>query len=118
MENEAAKNAIKHDAGKHEAGKRDSAKNGAGQKPERHQRQTKVGFVTSAKMQKTIVVKVTRTVQHNLYKRTMRITKKFYAHDENGEARTGDKVRIVETRPLSKLKRWRLAEIVARSARP
>ena len=117
MENEAAKNAIKHDAGKHEAGKRDSAKNGAGQKPERHQRQTKVGFVTSAKMQKTIVVKVTRTVQHNLYKRTMRITKKFYAHDENGEARTGDKVRIVETRPLSKLKRWRLAEIVARSAR-
>ncbi|NDQ57942.1 MAG: 30S ribosomal protein S17 [Acidipila sp.] len=112
MENEAAKNASKHDAGKHEAGKHD-----AGQKPERHQRQTKVGFVTSAKMQKTIVVKVTRTVQHNLYKRTMRITKKFYAHDENGEARTGDKVRIVETRPLSKLKRWRLAEIVARSAR-
>ena len=122
MENEAAKNASKHDAGKHEAGKHDSAKNDLakdhpGPKPERHQRQTKVGFVTSAKMQKTIVVKVTRTVQHNLYKRTMRITKKFYAHDENGEARTGDKVRIVETRPLSKLKRWRLAEIVARSAR-
>ena len=91
--------------------------NEAVSKPERHQRQSKVGVVTSSKMQKTIVVKVTRTVEHKLYKRTMRITKKFYAHDENGEARVGDRVRIVETRPLSKLKRWRLAEVVARSTR-
>ncbi len=91
--------------------------NEAVSQPERHQRQSKVGVVTSSKMQKTIVVKVTRTVQHKLYKRTMRISKKFYAHDENGEARAGDKVRIVETRPLSRLKRWRLAEVVARSAR-
>jgi small subunit ribosomal protein S17 len=83
----------------------------------RPQRQSKIGVVTSARMQKTIVVEVTRTVQHKLYKRTMRISKKFYAHDEQGEARAGDRVRIVETRPLSKLKRWRLAEIVARSTR-
>lgn len=77
-------------------------------------KQTKTGVVTSAKMQKTIVVKVTRLVKHQLYTRVMRITKKFYAHDETGEARAGDTVRIVETRPLSKLKRWRLAEVVSR----
>lgn len=78
-------------------------------------RQEKVGVVTSAKMQKTIVVRVTRLVKHRLYTRVMRVNKKFYAHDENGEARAGDTVRIVETRPLSKLKRWRLAEIVSRA---
>jgi len=77
-------------------------------------RQSKTGIVTSARMQKTIVVKVTRLVQHGLYKRVIRVSKKFYAHDEQNEARPGDTVRIVETRPLSKLKRWRLAEIVAR----
>ena len=80
----------------------------------RHARQELIGRVTSAKMQKTIVVKVTRLVKHRLYTRVLRKTKKFYAHDEDGEARTGDTVRIVETRPLSKLKRWRLAEVVAR----
>lgn len=78
-------------------------------------RQAKVGVVTSAKMQKTIVVKVTRLVQHPFYQRVMRVSKKFYAHDENREAREGDTVRIVETRPLSHLKRWRLAEIVSRA---
>ena len=77
-------------------------------------RQQKTGVVTSARMHKTIVVKVTRLVQHGMYKRVIRVMKKFYAHDENNEARAGDTVRIVETRPLSKLKRWRLAEIVAR----
>jgi small subunit ribosomal protein S17 len=82
---------------------------------ERHPRQEKIGVVTSNRMQKTIVVKVTRRVQHRLYKRVMRVTKKFYAHDETGEARPGDTVRIVETRPLSKLKRWRLAEVVSRA---
>jgi small subunit ribosomal protein S17 len=76
-----------------------------------------VGVVTSAKMQKTIVVRVTRRVQHRLYERYVRLTKKFYAHDEHGEARPGDTVRIVETRPLSKLKRWRLAEVVSHRTR-
>ncbi len=83
----------------------------------RRPRQSKTGVVTSAKMQKTIVVKVTRRVQHALYKRVISVSKKFYAHDEAGEARAGDTVRIVETRPMSKLKRWRLSEIVARSTR-
>ncbi len=83
---------------------------------ERH-RQSKTGVVTSTGMQKTIVVKVTRQVQHRLYKRVIRVSKKFYAHDEQGEARVGDTVRIVETRPLSKLKRWRLAEIVSHRTR-
>jgi len=82
--------------------------------PARRSRQQLVGVVTSAKMQKTIVVKVTRLVQHGLYQRVVRVSKKFYAHDEQGEARLGDTVRIVETRPVSKLKRWRLAEVVAR----
>ena len=85
--------------------------------PARRPRQEKVGVVTSAKMQKTIVVKVTRLMQHRLYQRVVRVTKKFYAHDEQGEARTGDTVRIVETRPMSKLKRWRLAEVIARATR-
>lgn len=80
----------------------------------RHVRQEKIGRVTSAKMQKTIVVEVVRLVQHRLYHRVMRVTKAFYAHDEKREARPGDTVRIVETRPLSKLKRWRLVEVVAR----
>ncbi len=80
----------------------------------RRPRQEKVGVVTSAKMQKTIVVKVTRMVQHRRYQRVVRVSKKFYAHDEQGEARPGDTVRIVESRPVSKLKRWRLAEVVAR----
>jgi small subunit ribosomal protein S17 len=83
----------------------------------RHQRQELTGKVTSAKMEKTIVVKVTRLVKHKLYTRVMRVSKKFYAHDEKREARLGDTVRIVETRPMSKLKRWRLAEVITRSTR-
>ena len=75
------------------------------------------GVVTSAKMEKTIVVKVTRATQHPLYHRVVRSAKKYYAHDETGEARVGDTVRIVSTRPLSKLKRWRLKEVLARSTR-
>jgi small subunit ribosomal protein S17 len=82
-----------------------------------HRRKELVGVVTSAKMQKTIVVRVTRRVKHNLYVRYVRISKKFYAHDEQGDARTGDTVRIVETRPMSKLKRWRLAEVMSRSTK-
>jgi small subunit ribosomal protein S17 len=89
------------------------AKTGAARGRRRH----KVGVVTSNKMQKTIVVKVTRLVQHSFYQRVVRVSKKFYAHDENGEARPGDTVRIVETRPTSRLKRWRLAEVIARATR-
>lgn len=84
---------------------------------ERGRRQELVGKVTSAKMDKTIVVQVTRTTQHPLYRRVLRSAKKFYAHDEAREARMGDTVRIVSTRPLSKLKRWRLKEIISRSTR-
>ena len=80
-------------------------------------RKSKTGLVVSAKMTKTIVVKVTRMVQHAKYKRVVRVSKKFYAHDESGEARAGDTVRIVETRPMSKTKRWRLAEVVSRNTR-
>jgi small subunit ribosomal protein S17 len=75
----------------------------------------KVGQVVSAKMSKTIVVEVSRRVPHPLYKRIIGKRKKFYAHDEEGSAKVGDVVRIVECRPLSKLKRWRLAEIVRRA---
>jgi small subunit ribosomal protein S17 len=80
-------------------------------------RQELVGVVTSNKMQKTIVVKVTRAAQHPLYRRVVRSAKKYYAHDESGEARIGDTVCIVSTRPLSKLKRWRLKNVIQRSTR-
>ena len=76
----------------------------------------KVGQVVSTKMQKTIVVEVSRRVPHPLYKRIIGKRKKFYAHDEEATAKTGDIVRIVECRPLSKLKRWRLVEVVRRAA--
>jgi small subunit ribosomal protein S17 len=84
---------------------------------ERGARQELVGVVTSAKMEKTIVVKVVRATQHPLYHRVVRTAKKYYAHDETREARIGDTVRIVSTRPLSKLKRWRLKDILQRSTR-
>jgi small subunit ribosomal protein S17 len=76
----------------------------------------KVGEVVSTKMAKTIVVEVSRRVPHPLYKRIVTRRKKFYAHDEESTARKGDVVRIVESRPLSRLKRWRLAEVVRRAA--
>jgi len=78
-------------------------------------RNEKVGQVVSTKMQKTIVVAVEMRKAHRKYKRIIRTTKKFYAHDEQSSARLGDMVRIRETRPLSKLKRWSLEEIVRRS---
>ncbi len=81
----------------------------------RRERQELVGKVTSAKMEKTIVVEVTRLVQHAKYRRVVRISKKFYAHDEAREARQGDTVRIRASRPLSRLKRWRLAEVLTRN---
>ena len=78
-------------------------------------RKTKVGRVVSDKMDKTIVVSVERLTRHRLYKRVIRLTTKFKAHDERNEARVGDTVRIEESRPLSATKRWRLVEIVARA---
>jgi small subunit ribosomal protein S17 len=76
-------------------------------------RKTRVGVVTSDKMNKTIVVEVERRVPHPRFKKIVRRTTKFHAHDEKEEAKVGDKVRIMETRPLSKTKRWRLIEILA-----
>jgi small subunit ribosomal protein S17 len=76
----------------------------------------KVGEVVSTKMAKTIVVEVSRRVPHPLYKRIVGKRKKFYAHDAEGAARLGDVVRIMESRPLSKLKRWTLVEVVRRAA--
>jgi small subunit ribosomal protein S17 len=76
----------------------------------------KVGQVVSTKMAKTIVVEVTRRVSHPLYKRVVTRRKRFYAHDEEGAARMGDTVRIIESRPLSRLKKWRLGEVLRRAA--
>ena len=75
-------------------------------------RPTRTGKVSSRSGNKTIVVEITRKVQHPLYKRYINQTKKFYAHDERDQCQVGDWVRIVETRPLSRLKRWRLQEIL------
>jgi small subunit ribosomal protein S17 len=83
---------------------------------ERGERTVLTGKVTSAKMEKTIVVEVQRLVQHPKYRRVVRISKKFYAHDEKRQAKPGDTVRIVASRPLSKLKRWRLKEVLTRNA--
>jgi len=78
--------------------------------------QEKVGTVVSAKMQKTIVVEVRRRVPHPVYKRIITKRSKFMAHDEHGKAHEGDMVRIVESRPLSKNKRWSLKEIIRTAA--
>jgi len=83
---------------------------------EQGRRNIKIGYVVSTKMDKTIVVKVDMLKAHKLYRRTIKRSKKFYAHDEQGQAQIGDVVRITETRPLSKLKRWRLKEIVRKTA--
>ena len=79
-------------------------------------RTEKIGLVTSTKMDKTIVVSVEMRKAHPKYKRVVKSNKKFYAHDEQNSARVGDQVRIRESRPLSKLKRWNLEEIVRRSS--
>lgn len=79
---------------------------------ERNLRKTRVGVVTSDKMDKTIVVSVETLIEHPLYKKRIKMTKKFKAHDEQNQCKTGDKVRIMETRPVSKDKRWRVVEII------
>jgi len=83
--------------------------------PQTSRRQQRIGRVTSNKMQKTIVVGVESLKRHPLYRRTYKSTNKFKAHDEHNDARIGDTVRIEETRPLSKDKRWRLVEIIKRA---
>lgn len=76
-------------------------------------RKQRVGVVVSTKMNKTIVVEFIARVPHPKFKKIIKRSKKFYAHDENGEAAVGDKVRIEETRPMSKIKRWRLTEVLS-----
>lgn len=82
---------------------------------ERNLRKERVGVVTSDKMDKTVTVLVERRVKHPKYGKFVKLSSKFMAHDEKGEAHVGDTVRIMETRPLSKLKRWRLVEVVERA---
>ena len=83
----------------------------------RGNRKTLEGLVVSDKMDKTRVVKITRSVLHPFYKKVMTKTKKFHAHDESNEAREGDLVEIASTRPLSKLKRWRIVRVVKAARR-
>lgn len=85
---------------------------------ERGNRKERVGEVISSKMTKTIVVQVERRFQHPRYRKIVTGFSKFYAHDEKSEAKVGDRVRIQETRPLSKLKRWRLVEVVEKNTEP
>ena len=81
----------------------------------RNNRKTRTGKVVSSKMAKSIVVAIERKVAHPLYKKYFKRTTKFYVHDEKNEAGVGDTVKIMETRPLSKLKRWSLVEIVTKA---
>ena len=82
---------------------------------ERNLRKTRVGIVSSDKMDKTVVVTIADKVQHPLYKKIINRTVRYKAHDENNECRVGDKVLIMETRPLSKDKRWRVVEIIEKA---
>jgi small subunit ribosomal protein S17 len=83
----------------------------------RHLRKSREGCVCSDKVDKTIVVKIERRVRHPLYGKEIRVSKKVHAHDEDNRAKVGDVVRIMETRPLSRLKRWRLVDIISESAK-
>ncbi|MHC1746691.1 MAG: 30S ribosomal protein S17 [Negativicutes bacterium] len=82
---------------------------------ERNERKTRIGKVVSDKMEKTVVVAVERLVQHPVYKKSIKQTTKFKAHDEENEGHIGDTVKIMETRPLSKDKRWRVVEIIEKA---
>ena len=82
---------------------------------DRNLRKTRVGLVTSDKMDKTIVVSIVDNVKHPLYGKIVKRTYKLKAHDENNECKVGDRVRVIETRPLSKDKRWRLVEIIEKA---
>ena len=78
-------------------------------------RKVREGIVDSTSMDKTIIVKVVDRVSHRLYGKTLQRTKRFYAHDDANDAREGDRVRIAETRPMSRLKRWRVVEVLERA---
>ena len=82
----------------------------------RGHRKERIGTVVSDRMQKTVVVEVERRVRHPLYHKEVRVKSRFHAHDEDNSAKAGDRVRIVETRPLSRLKRWRVAEVLHRAS--
>ena len=81
-----------------------------------HRRKVLLGEVVSDRMHKTITVKVERRIRHSVYERVIKRSKKYHAHDEQNQCEVGDQVRIMETRPLSKTKRWRLVEVVRRRA--
>lgn len=81
----------------------------------RNLRKTKIGVVVSNKMEKSISVMVERRIQHPIYGKSVKLSRKFLAHDEKNECTVGDKVRIMETRPLSKRKRWRLVEVLEKA---
>ena len=83
--------------------------------PERNDRKTREGIVDSTKMDKTIVVKIVDRVRHPLYDKTMQRTKRLYVHDELNDAKEGDRVRVAETRPMSRLKRWRVLQVLERA---
>ncbi len=83
-----------------------------GQRP---QRKVRMGIVTSDRMDKTVVVQITQTIRHPLYPKIYRRRKNLYAHDETNAVKVGDTVRVMETRPLSKLKRWRVVEVLERA---
>ena len=82
---------------------------------ERNLRKSRIGLVVSDKMDKTVVVAIEDSVKHPMYKKVIKRTVKFKAHDENNECRVGDRVEIMETRPLSKDKRWRVVEIIEKA---
>lgn len=82
---------------------------------ERNLRKERIGLVTSDKMEKTITVSIERKVKHPIYGKFVKTTKRFKAHDEKNDAKAGDTVKISETRPLSKTKRWRLVEVIERA---
>jgi len=84
-------------------------------KEERPQRKVRLGIVTSDRMDKTVVVQITQTIRHPLYPKIYRRRKNLYAHDETNAVKVGDTVRVMETRPLSKLKRWRVVEVLERA---
>ena len=82
---------------------------------DRSQRKVRLGIVTSDRMDKTVVVQITQTIRHPLYPKIYRRRKNLYAHDETNAVKVGDTVRVMETRPLSKLKRWRVVEVLERA---
>jgi small subunit ribosomal protein S17 len=88
---------------------------GQEQVEDRSQRKVRLGIVTSDRMDKTVVVQITQTIRHPLYPKIYRRRKNLYAHDETNAVKVGDTVRVMETRPMSKLKRWRVVEVLERA---